>query len=175
MLGSLLLRLLNPFSAPDPTVSDLVPHLWGIGALVVIVLTRAWAPTIAWCAAVIGSTASALGAVGLVREVMADNGGTASCIGALVVVALLVPPAIAAAYATHDGRRPRALAATAWLLAIGLGSLLVVNFLVRTLGGERGGVPEWAWLGVIGVLLAVGLARDLRPALTRTASTGRGR
>jgi signal transduction histidine kinase len=85
-----------------------------------------------------------------------------------VVVALLVPPAIAAAYATHDGRRPRAVAATAWLLAIGLGSLLVVNFLVRTLGGERGGVPEWAWLGVIGALLVLGLARDLRPAVTRT-------
>ncbi len=167
--GSLLLRLLNPFAAPDPTISDLVPHLWGIGALVVIVLTYSWAPTIAWCAAVIGSTASALGAVGLVREVMADNGGTpVRALGALVVVALLVPPAIAAAYATHDGRRPRAVVAFAWLLAIGLGSLLVGNFLVRTLGGERGGVPEWAWLGVIGALLAMGLVRDLRPALTRT-------
>ena len=44
----------------------------------------------------------------------------------------------------------------------------MVNFLVRTLGGERGGVPEWAWLGVIGVLLAMGLVRDLRPAITRT-------
>ena len=135
----------------------------------VIVLTYAWAPTIAWCAAVIGSTASALGAVGLVREVMADNGGTpVPALGALVVVALLVPPAIAAAYATHDGRRPRAVVAIAWLLAIGLGSLLVGNFLVRTLGGERGGVPEWAWLGVIGALLAMGLVRDLRPAITRT-------
>ena len=140
--GSLLLRLLNPFAAPDPTFSDLVPHLWGIGALVVIVLTHSWAPTIAWCAALIGSTASALGAVGLVREVMTDNGGTpVPALGALVVLALLVPPSIGAAYATHDGRRPRAVVAIAWLLAIGLGSLLVAHFLVRTLGGERGGVP----------------------------------
>ncbi len=36
------------------------------------------------------------------------------------------------------------------------------------MGGERGGVPEWLWLAVIGGLVAVGLARDVGPALGRT-------
>ena len=52
--GSFLLRLLNPFGAPPADPSDLVPHLWGIGALLVVLLTHSWAPTIAWCANIIG-------------------------------------------------------------------------------------------------------------------------
>lgn len=167
--GSLLVRLVNPFGAPEATPSDLVPHLWGIGAVVVILLTWTWAPTLAWCAAIVGSTASALGAVGLVREVVAANDGRpVAILGALVIVALMVPPAIAAAYATHDGRRPRPVAWLAWLAVAVLGSALTASFLARTLGGERGGVPEWAWLGTIAGLAAVGLVRDLRPAFTRT-------
>ena len=38
----------------------------------------------------------------------------------------------------------------------------------RALDAERGGVPGWAWLGIIGVLWGLGLARDLRPAVVRT-------
>ena len=99
--GSLLLRVANPFGAPPPEPSDLIPHLWGIGALLLLVLTSGWAPTIGWSASVIASAAAALGAVGLVREVRAA--GTTEpdvLLGALVVAALVVPVAIAAAYAT---------------------------------------------------------------------------
>jgi signal transduction histidine kinase len=167
--GSFLVRLLNPFGAPLPTASDLVPHLWGIGALLVVLLTHAWAPTLAWCANVIGSTASALGAVGVAREVQAGNGDQPlPLVGALVVVVLLVPPATAAAYATYDGRRPGWVVVAAWAAVVVLGTGLALGFLARTMGGERGGVPEWAWLGVIGVLLAAGLARDLRAPFART-------
>jgi signal transduction histidine kinase len=169
--GSLALRMLNPFAAPEATPSDLVPHLWGVAALVVVVLSQAWAPTLAWGSLVIGSAASALGAVGLVREVRAERASDpVALLGALTVVALLVPPAIAAAYATHDGRRPRLVVALAWGAVAVLGSLLAVAFLTRTLVGERGGVPEWAWLAVIAALLTVGLVRDLRPAFRRTRS-----
>jgi len=166
--GSFLLRLLNPFTAPPPDASDLVPHLWGIAALLTVVLVHSWAPTLAWTATIIGSTASALGAVGLVREVRAESGGEpVPLLSGLVVVSLMVPPAIAAAYATHDGRRPRWIVLLVWATVVILGSILAVGFLVRTLGGERGGVPEWAWLGVVGGLLAVGLARDLRAPFAR--------
>jgi signal transduction histidine kinase len=166
--GSFLLRLLNPFSAPAPDPSDLVPHLWGIGALLTVVLVHSWAPTLAWTANIIGSAASALGAVGLVREIRAESGGEpVPVLSALVIVSLMVPPAIAAAYATHDGRRPRWVATLAWATVAILGSVLALGFLVRTLGGERGGVPEWAWLGVIAGLFAVGLARDLRAPSAR--------
>ena len=166
--GSFLLRLLNPFAAPPPDASDLVPHLWGIAALLTVVLVHSWAPTLAWTALIIGSTASALGAVGLVREVRVESGGEpVPLLSGLVVVSLMVPPAIAAAYATHDGRRPRWVVLLAWATVVVLGSILALGFLVRTLGGERGGVPEWAWLGVIGGLMAVGLARDLRAPFGR--------
>jgi signal transduction histidine kinase len=167
--GSFLLRLVNPFGAPAPDPSDLVPHLWGIGALVIVVLVHSWAPTLAWTVTIIGSAASALGAVGLVREVRVASGGEpVAILSGLVIVALMVPPAIAAAYATHDGRRPRPVLLLAWSAVIVLGSTLALGFLVRTLGGERGGVPEWAWLGVIGGLAVVGLARDLRAPFARS-------
>ena len=166
--GSLLLRLLNPFGAPVATPSDIVPHLWGIGALLVVLLTHSWAPTLAWCSLVIGSTASALGAVGLVRE-MREVSGTepGPLLGALVLVAVIIPPVIAAAYATHDGRRSRSVFLLAWTLVVVLGGLLAVAFVARTLGGEGGGVPYWAWLGVITVLAVAGLARDLRTPFAR--------
>ena len=182
--GSFLLRLLNPFAAPAPDPSDLVPHLWGIAALLVVVLVHSWAPTLAWTANVVGSTASALGAVGLVREVRVEsNGEPVPLLSALVLVALMVPPAIAAAYATHAGRRPAAVVGLAWTAVAVLGSILALSLLARTLGGERGGVPEWAWLGTVGGLLGLGLARDLRApfaatrarvAADRAAGGGRG-
>jgi hypothetical protein len=170
--GSFLLRLVNPSGAPEPQASDLVPHLWGVGALLLVLLTHAWAPTLAWCSLVIGSAASALGVVGLVREVRAERpGDPAPLLGALVVVALLVPPALAAAYATHDGRRPRFVAGGAWLAVAMIGSILAFAFLVRTLGGERGGMPEWAWDGVIAEgergRIAADLHAEVLPSLRR--------
>ena len=165
---ALVVRIVNPFGAPEPTVSDLVPHLWGIGALVVLLLTQAWAPTFAWCAAIVGSCASALGAVGMAREIRAQPGSEpALALGLLVIFALVVPAAIAASYATWTGRGPRAVAA-AWLAIVVLATALVTSFVARTMGGEGGGVPQWLWLGVIAVLTGVGLARDLRPAFGRT-------
>jgi signal transduction histidine kinase len=168
VVASLLLRLWNPFGAPPPDPSDWVPHLWGAAAIVLVVLVHAWAPTLAWCALIVGSAASALGCVGLVREIAAEGDPTPPVLSALVAVALVVPPVIAAAYATADGRGPLAARLGAWAAAGALSAVLVGSFLSRTLGGERGGVPEWLWLGVIGALTAAGLARDLGPALVRT-------
>jgi hypothetical protein len=58
--ATLLVRLANPYGAPGPSPSGLIPMLWAIGALVVLVLTASWAPTLAWTAAIVGSTAAAL-------------------------------------------------------------------------------------------------------------------
>jgi len=165
---ALAVRILNPFGAPEPSVSDLVPHLWGIGALVVLLLTQAWAPTFAWCAAIVGSCASALGAVGMAREIRVDQRGEpAPALELLAIGALVIPAAIAASYATWTGRGPRAVAA-AWMAIVVLATALVTSFVTRTMGGEGGGVPQWLWLGVIAVLTGSGLARDLRPAYGRT-------
>ena len=169
VIGSLALRILDPFGAPPPEPSDLVPHLWAVGAVLVIALTQSWAPTIAWCAAVIGSAASALAVVGIGRELRASSGtDPLPLLGALVVVAVLIPLAIAAAYATYGDRPSRTRVALAWGTVVVLGTLLALAYVARTLAGESGGVPYWLWLAVLGVLTAAGLVRDLRPAFART-------
>ena len=68
VVGSLLLRLVVPFGPRPPTPRTYVPHLWAIAALVVVALAQSWAPTLAWVALVVGSSASALAASGLIRE-----------------------------------------------------------------------------------------------------------
>ena len=167
--GSLLLRLANPFGAPPSEPSDLIPHLWGVGALLLLVLTSGWAPTVGWCASVVAAAAAALGTVGLVRELRAAGAGEpVTVLWAIAVVALIVPAAIAAAYATWDGRRPAIVAAGAWLAVAVLAVTLFGWFVPRTMGGESGGVPEWVWMVTIGLLTAVGLFRDMRPAFART-------
>ena len=181
--GSFLLRLVDPFGAPPPSPEDLVPHLWGIAALLTVALTRSWAPAVAWVALVIGAAASALGAVGLVRDIRTATGDDqVPLLGAIVTVALLVAPAIGAAYATHDGHRSRPVIALAWGTVLVLGGALSIAFVARAMGGEGGGVPEWSWMAVIAVLLVTGLTRDLGPVAGRTrartaapGATGRGR
>jgi signal transduction histidine kinase len=170
VVGSLLLRFANPFAAPAPDPSDVVPHLWGIASLVVVALAQSWAPSLAWVALVVGSCASALGATGLVREIRAASDGAEPplLLGVLALAAVLVPPAVAAAYATHDGGRSRAVVLFAWVSVTALSLALALVLLARAFSGERGGVPEWAWLAVIGSLLVIGLVRDLRPPFTRT-------
>jgi len=166
---SLALRVLNPFGVPAPDASDWVPHLWAIGALTVVALTHTWAPTVAWSALIVGATAAALGVNGIAREYRALTGHEPDLVLAtLVVVALAVPPIVAAAYATAAGRRPRAISVAAWAAATGICALLIAALVKRALDAERGGVPEWAWLAVVGTLWALGLARDLRPAVIRT-------
>ncbi len=168
-VASLLLRILNPFAAPPPSASDLVPHLWAVAAIVVIALTNTWAPTLAWCAAVVGSAASALAVSGMIREYRATNGfEPAPVLGALVAIAVMVPIAIAAAYATADGRRSRLAVALAWGSVAVLGTGLAASFVGRTLGGYDGGVPYSVWLAVLAGLTVTGLVRDLRPAFDRT-------
>ncbi len=169
VVGALLLRIRDPFDAPPPQPSDLVPHLWAVGAIVVIVLTQSWAPTLAWCAAVVGSMASALAVSGMVRE--ASEAGTVEptfLLGGLVLLAVLVPVTVAAAYATHGQRTSRTRLALAWGAVAVIGSALALAYAGRTLDAESGGVPYWAWLGVVGALTAAGLVRDLRPAFART-------
>ncbi|MEW6225766.1 MAG: hypothetical protein AB1627_14175 [Chloroflexota bacterium] len=167
--GSLLVRLANPFGAPDPTPSDLVPHLWGIGALVVLVLTTSWAPTLAWGATIVGSSAAALGAVGLVRGVRAASGDIGRpVLDGFVVLALIVPLLIAAGYATAGDRRPRPVALAAWGTVGVLGLAFVANWVRRALGFETGGLPQWVWLFAVAVIAAMGFVRDLAPAFART-------
>ncbi|MEO5964958.1 MAG: hypothetical protein ABIR11_05790 [Candidatus Limnocylindrales bacterium] len=167
--GSLALRVLNPFGVPAPDVSDWVPHLWALGAFTFVALTHSWAPTLAWVSLIVGATASTLASVGIVREVRAIAGDvTVPVLSALVAIALVVPPVVAAAYATWDGRRPRVVLALAWIAAGSLSATLIGSMVARTLLGERGGVPEWLWLGVVAGLTCIGLERDLRPAFGRT-------
>ena len=168
-IGAILLRVLDPFGVPAPSASDLVPHLWAVGAIVVLALTNSWAPTLAWCAAVVGSAASALAVSGMVREHPgAARSDPVPFLGALVAAAVLVPIAIAAAYATSDGRRSRVALAVAWGSVIVVGTALAASYVARTLGGESGGFPYWAWLAILGGLTVSGLVRDLRPAFDRT-------
>src|SRR6188472_4357178 len=142
VVGALLLRVRDPFDAPPPQPSDLVPHLWAVGAIVVIVLTQSWAPTIAWCATVVGSMASGLAVAGMVRE--AREAGAVQpepLLGVLVLIAVLVPVSIAAAYATQGDRQSWRRLALAWGAVAVLGSALALSYVARTLGGESGGVP----------------------------------
>ena len=167
--GSLVVRLVNPFGAPDATPSDLVPHLWGIGALVVLVLTTSWAPTLAWGATVIGSSAAALGATGLVREVRAAYGDIGRpVLDGFVVLALVVPLVIAAGYATAGGRRPRPVTIAVWGTVAALMLVFVANWVRRALGFEAGGLPQWVWLFAVALIAAMGFVRDLAPAFART-------
>ena len=168
---SLALRVLNPFGVPAPDVSDWVPHLWALGAFTVVALTHSWAPTIAWSALIVGATAAAYGVEGIAREYRALQGDPTPALAILLTVALSIPPLVAAAYATAGtagGRRARSVDAAAWAGAIGLSALLIWALVRRALDAERGGVPGWAWLGIIAVLWGLGLSRDLRPAVVRT-------
>jgi signal transduction histidine kinase len=167
--SSLALRVLNPFGVPPPDPSDWVPHLWALGALLVVALTHTWAPTIAWSSLVIGSTASAFAVEGIVREYRAVTGDEPDPVLAmLLAAALAVPPIVAASYATADGRRSRIGVLLAWGAAAAVSGLLIGGLLQRAFEGQRGGVPGWLWLGVIAALWIAGLVRDLRPAFLRT-------
>ena len=167
--GAIVLRLANPYHLPGPSVSAVVPLLWAAGALVVLLLTQAWAPTLAWIASVVASTAAALAIVGNDWEArqLVDVGDD-RWLGLLVIAALLVPAAIAGAYAALG--LGRAVVVAAWaavgVLSVGLAS----RYVAQTLGGGDldGTLPEWAWLLLIGLLATIGLVRDLRPAFART-------
>jgi signal transduction histidine kinase len=113
--------------------------------------------------------ASALAVSGMVRE--ARDAGTVEptlLLGGLVLLAVLVPVAIAAVYATHGQRTSRARLAVAWGAVAVLGSALALSYAGNMLEAESGGLPYWAWLGVVGALTVAGLVRDLRPAFART-------
>jgi signal transduction histidine kinase len=166
---SLGLRVLNPFGVPEPDVSDWVPHLWAMGALLVVALTFSWAPTLAWSALIVAATAAALGVEGIAREYRAlMSGEPPPDLAVLLTVALAIPAVVAAAYASLGERRARSVSIAAWTAAAAITGLLIAALVRRALEGERGGIPAWAWLAVIGILWSLGLARDLRPALGRT-------
>lgn len=167
--ASLALRVVNPFGVPDPDPSDWVPHLWALAGLVVVALTFSWAPTLAWSALIVSATASALGVEGITREYRALTlGDPPLALAVLVTVTLAVPPIIGAAYASLGEGRARTIGVAAWAGAAAISGLLIAALVRRAMEGERGGVPAWGWLAVVGVLWALGLARDLRPALVRT-------
>jgi hypothetical protein len=51
VVGAVTVRVANPMAVPGPSVSAIIPLLWAIGALIVVVLTQSWAPTLAWACA----------------------------------------------------------------------------------------------------------------------------
>lgn len=171
--ASIVARLMDPFGAPPATASDAVPHLWGLAALIVLSLTFAWAPTLAWCAAIVGGSAAAMGAVALAREVRAavaasgSGGSLEPAFEAFVAVCLLVPLVVAAGYATADGRR-RVVVVGAWGAIVVMATVFGLNWARRAMGGDPGGVSQGMWLAVIGILGTIGLVRDLRPAFAAT-------
>ena len=104
--ASMALRLVNPMNLPGPSVSALVPLLWGAGAVIVLVLTRSWAPAVAWGAAIVGSTAAALAVIGVGWEARAIGIQPGRWLDLAMFAALVIPAAIAGAYATADPRTP---------------------------------------------------------------------
>ncbi len=166
--AAIALRVVDPAGLPGPSVSALVPILWGLGALVVLGLTRSWAPTLAWVAVIVGSTAGALAILGFTDEVRRSTIARDPRLEALTVVAVLLPPVIAAAYAV-SGRRRMAVISASWLVVGALTIVLLVRAATRSPTGDIGAtVPEWLWLGMIALLATIGLIRDLAPAVRRT-------
>ena len=138
--------------------------------MIIVALTLAWAPTFAWLAAIIASSATALAIVGVDWEArrLVDV-GRRPWLGLVVIAGLLMPVTIAAAYAAA-GRVGRAVAVIAGVVVIVLTVGLLSRYLERAFGGADldGVLPEWLWLAVVALLAAIGLVRDLRPALART-------
>lgn len=169
LVGSAIaLRVADPAGLPSPSVSALVPILWGLGALIVLTLTQSWAPTLAWAAVIVGSSAGALAVLGYTDEVHRLASEIEPRFAFVTLTAALLPPVIAAAYATLDRRRPWILAAC-WLAIGALSVILTVRAAVRAQGNEiEGLLSERAWLALIGVLAGLGLVRDLAPAIGRT-------
>ncbi len=165
---AIVLRLLDPFALPGPSVSAVVPILWALGALVVAGLAVSWAPTLAWFAVVVASTAGALAVAGVNAELRAGPATADGRLEILTTAALLIPPAIAGAYAAA-GRRQGAVTAATWLVVGALTLVLVARAIVRSWSSDlEGTLPELVWLTVIAALLLIGLGRDLAPALQRT-------
>jgi len=166
--GLVALRLTDPFDLPGPSISAIVPILWAVGALVVLGLTHSWAPTLGWAAVIVGSTAGALATVGYSGEMRQLGGEADPRLETLVTAVLLIPPAIAAAYAVSGQARNRVTAAM-WVIVGVLTIELAARAVARTQDSElEGMLPEWLWLGVIATLATIGLVRDLAPAFRRT-------
>jgi signal transduction histidine kinase len=167
--ASMVLRLVNPMALPGPSVSAIVPLLWGAGAVIVVVLTRSWAPAVAWIAAVVGSTAAARAVIGVGSEARTLGVPPDRWLDVGMFAALVTPAAIAGAYATADPRTPRSVVIAVWIAVAGLSIGLMGRSVGRAISGEQAGaIPEWLWLAVIGSLAAIGVVRDLQPALVRT-------
>lgn len=165
---AIALRVVDPAGLPSPSVSALVPILWGLGALIVLALTHSWAPTLGWVALIVGSSAGALAVLGYTAEIRLAAVAIDPPLAVARLTAALLPPVVAATYATLDRRRPWVLAAC-WL-AVGV---LTVTMLARSAlspepAAGNGLVPGGPWLGLIGVLAGIGLVRDLAPAVRRT-------
>jgi signal transduction histidine kinase len=166
--SAIVLRIVDPAGLPGPSVSAIVPILWGLGALVILALTYSWAPTLAWAAVIVGSTVGALAVLGYTDEVRRSAIGVEPRLSILALTAALLPPVIAGTYAALDRRR-RLVVATSWAAVGTLTLLLVARAVIRGAGGEiEGLVPERLWLGLIALLACLGLVRDLGPAVART-------
>ncbi len=180
VVGAIALRLI-PIGVPGPNVSAVVPLLWGAGAVVVLALTRSWAPAVAWGAAIVGATAATLSVIGVGLEVRAVEVIPGPWLDLTMFAALVAPVAIAGAYATADARAPRSTLVACWIVVLALSLGLVGRSVARAISGEQeGGIPKWLWLLVVGLLAAIGVVRDVRPALSRTrgrvaAGDARGR
>ena len=169
VIGATALRLI-PIGVPGPTVSAVVPLLWGAGAVIVLALTRTWAPAVAWGAAIVGATAATLSVIGVGSEVRAVEVIPGPWLDLTMFAALVAPAAIAACL--RHRRRPGAAldawwpaGSSSWRCPLGL----VGRSVARAISGEQeGGIPKWLWLLVVALLAAIGVVRDVRPALSRT-------
>jgi signal transduction histidine kinase len=168
VIGATALRLI-PIGVPGPTVSAVVPLLWGAGAVIVLALTRTWAPAVAWGAAIVGATAATLSVIGVGSAVRAFEVIPGPWLDLAMFAALVVPAAIAGAYATADARAPRSTLVACWIVVVALSLGLVGRSVARAISGEQeSGIPKWLWLLVVALLAAIGVVRDVRPALFRT-------
>jgi signal transduction histidine kinase len=166
--GAVLLRLANPLGLPVPAPAAAVPGLLALASVIAVVLVAGWAPTLAWVTIVAGSISASVSVTAITDVALKQHAAPMALLQAVLVAALLIPPATAGAYAVLASRR-QIIIATAWLVVASLTTELVFRAMARTGGAEvRGGLPRWAWLGLIAGLTALGLVRDLAPVLRRT-------
>ena len=167
--AALVVRLANPMDLAGPSVSAMVPLLWGAGAVIVLVLTRSWAPAGAWGAAIVGSTAAALALIGIGWEARSAGVEPGTGLDLAMFAALVMPAVVAGAYATAEAHPRRSTVVAVWIVVIAFSMSLVGRSVGRVIAEEHeGAAPEWLWLSIVGLLAAIGVVRDLRPAFART-------
>ena len=145
-------------------VGDGAPAV-GRGAVIVLVLTRSWAPAVGWGAAIVGSTAAALAMIGVGWEARAVGIQPGSWLDLAMFAALVIPAGDRGRLRDRRARTPRSVGGR----GLGCGRARCrrprrASWVARS-RGERGAIPEWLWLRSSGCSRRSALVRDLRPAV----------